>query len=63
MYVSCYLLLVMGSCCLLLILKVFGDMEPIKCNPNQSSMQVEDKQDQGMKGCSHKELDKERYQQ
>ena len=25
--------------------------------------QVEDKQDQSMKGCSHKELDKESYQQ
>ena len=25
--------------------------------------QVEDKQDQSMKGCSHKELDEERYQQ
>ena len=25
--------------------------------------QVDDKQDQSMKGCSHKELDKKRYQQ
>ena len=25
--------------------------------------QVEDKQDQNMKGCSHKELDKDNYQQ
>ena len=25
--------------------------------------QVEDKQDQSMKGCSHKELDKDNYQQ
>ena len=25
--------------------------------------QVEDKQDQSMKGCSHKELDKNNYQQ
>ena len=25
--------------------------------------QVEENQDQGMKGCSHKELDKEAYQQ
>ena len=63
MYFSCGLLLVMGFCCLFLILKYFGDIKPMKCNPNKSSMQIEDKQDQSMKGCSHKELDEETYQQ
>ena len=56
MYFPCCLLLVMGSCCMILILKCFGDIKPIKCNPNQSSMPVEDKQDQSMKGCSHKRV-------
>ena len=31
--------------------------------PQATDKQVEDKQDQSMKGCSHKQLDKESYQQ
>ena len=64
MCLSCCLLLVSGSCCLF-----FDDENVLLLKYNQSGVtqakdkQVEDKQDQSMKGCSHKELDKESYQQ
>ena len=64
MCLSCCLLLVSGSCCLF-----FDDDNVLLLKYKQFRItqardkQVEDKQDQSMKGCSHKELDKERYQQ
>ena len=51
------------------LLLVFDDENVLLLKYNQSRItqardkQVEDKQDQSMKGCSHKELDKESYQQ
>ena len=61
------------SCCLLLVrdflLLVLDEENVSLLTYNQSRIsqardkQAEDKQDQSMKGCSHKELDKENYQQ
>ena len=51
------------------LLLVFDEENVLLLKYNQSRIaqardkQVEDKQDQSMKGCSHKELDKENYQQ
>ena len=51
------------------LLLVFDDENVLLLKYNQSRItkardkEVEDKQDQSMKGCSHKELDKETYQQ
>ena len=51
------------------LLLVFDDESVLLLKYNQSRItqardkQVEDEQDQSMKGCSHKELDKENYQQ
>ena len=51
------------------LLLVFDDENVLLLKYNQSGItqardeQVEVKQDQSMKGCSHKELDKENYQQ
>ena len=51
------------------LLLVFDDENVLLLKYNQfrknqaRDEQVEDKQDQSMKGCSHNELDKERYQQ
>ena len=51
------------------VLLVFDDESVLLLKYSQSRItqardkQVEDKQDQSMKGCSHKELDKESYQQ
>ena len=51
------------------LLLVFDDENVLLLKYNRSRItqtrdkQVEDKQDQSMKGCSHKELDKENYQQ
>ena len=61
---SCCLLLVSGSCCLFL-----DEENDLLLKYNQSRItqardkQVEEGQDQSMKGCSHKELDKNNYQQ
>ena len=50
-------------------LLVFDEENVLLLKYNQSRIrqtrdkQVEDKQDQSMKGCSHKELDKDNYQQ
>ena len=61
---SCCLLLVEGSCYLFLMRKMFY---LLKCNHSRITQarekQIEDKQDQSMGGCSHKELDKDDYQQ
>ena len=63
------------TCCLLLVAGVgflrlvFDEENVLLLKYNQSRItqardkQVEDKQDQSMKGCSHKELDKDNYQQ
>ena len=61
------------SCCLLLVqgfLLLVSDEEIVlllKYNrsriPQARDKQVEDGQDQSMKGCSHKQLDKDNYQQ
>ena len=59
-------LLAAGSRFLLL---VFDEENVLLLKYNQSRItqardeQVQDKQDQSMKGCSHKELDKDNYQQ
>ena len=51
------------------LLLVFDDENVLLLKYNQSRItqardkQVEDKQDESMKGCSHKELDKGDYQQ
>ena len=51
------------------LLLVFDDENVLLLKYNQFRItqardkQVEDKQDQSMKGCSHKQLDKESYQQ
>ena len=51
------------------LLLVFDEENVLLFKYNQSRItvardkQVEDKQDQSMKGCSHKELDKANYQQ
>ena len=51
------------------LLLVFDEENFLLLKYNQSRIskakdkQVEDKQDQSMKGCSHKELDKDNYQQ
>ena len=51
------------------LLLVFDDQNVFLLKYNQfrrtqaRDKQVEDKQDQSMKGCSQNELDKERYQQ
>ena len=51
------------------LLLVFDEENVLLLKYNQSRItqarhkQVEDKQDQSMKGCSHKELDKDNYQQ
>ena len=51
------------------LLLVFAEENVLLLKYNHSRItqardkQVEDKQDQSMKGCSHKELDKESYQQ
>ena len=61
---SCCLLLVSGSCCLFLMMKMFHCLKYNQSRIAQArDKQVADKQDQSMKGCSHKELDKENYQQ
>ena len=59
-----------AACCdVEFLLLVFDDENVLLLKYNQSRItqardtQVEDKQDQSMKGCSHKELDKENYQQ
>ena len=52
-----------------LLLPVFDDENVLLLKYNQFRIphardkQVEDTQDQSIKGCSHKELDEERYQQ
>ena len=52
-----------------LTLLVFDEEQVLSLKYNHSRIiqardkQVEDKQDQSMKGCSHKELDKESYLQ
>ena len=51
------------------LLLVFDDENVLLLKYNQFRItqarhkQVEDEQDQSIKGCSHKELDEERYQQ
>ena len=51
------------------LLLAFGEENVLLMKYNQFRItqardeQVEDKQDQSMKGCSHKELDEVRYQQ
>ena len=51
------------------LLLVFDEENVLLLKYNQSRItgardkQVEDKQDQSMKGCSHKELDTDNYQQ
>ena len=51
------------------LLLVFDEENVLLLKYNQSRIskakdkQVEDKQDQSMKGCGHKELDKDNYQQ
>ena len=51
------------------LLLVFDEQNVLLLKHNKSRLtqardkQVEDKQDQSMKGCSHKELDKDNYQQ
>ena len=51
------------------LLLVFDEENVLLFEYNQSRMtqasdkQVEDKKDQSIKGCSHKELDKDNYQQ
>ena len=51
------------------LLLVFEEENVLLLKYNQSRItgardkQVEDKQDQSMKGCSHKELDTDNYQQ
>ena len=52
------------SCCLFLMRKMFYLLKYNQSRISQArDKQVEDKQDQSMKGCSHNELDKENYQQ
>ena len=52
------------SCCLTLMRKMFCLLKYNLSRITQArDKQVEENQDQGMKGCSHKELDKESYQQ
>ena len=64
MCLSCCLLLVSGSCCLFLMMTMIYCLEYNQSRITQArDKQVEDKQDQSMRGCSHKELDKESYQQ
>ena len=66
MFVVPLLLLAAGVGFLLL---VFGEENVLLLKYNQSRItqardkQVEEDQDQSMKGCSHKELDKDNYQQ
>ena len=66
MFVVPLLLLAAGVGFLLL---VFDDENVLLLKYNQSRIpqardkQVEEDQDQSMKGCSHKELDKDNYQQ
>ena len=53
-----------GSCCLFLMRKMFYLLKYNQSRITQArDKQVEEHQDQSMKGCSHKELDKENYQQ
>ena len=62
-----------AACCWLagvgFLLLVFDDENVLLLKYNHSRItrardkQVEDKRDQTMKGCSHKELDKDNYQQ
>ena len=52
------------SCCLFLMRKMFYLLKNNQSRITQArDKQVEENQDQSMKGCSHKELDKENYQQ
>ena len=52
------------SCCLLLMRKMFYLLKYNQSRISQAGdKQVEGNQGQSMKGCSHKELDKEDYQQ
>ena len=52
------------SCCLFLMRKMFYLLKYNQSRITQArDKQVEEIQDQSMKGCSHKELDKENYQQ
>ena len=66
MFVVPLLLLAAGVGVLLL---VFDEENVLLLKYNQSRItqardkQVEESQDQSMKGCSHKELDKDNYQQ
>ena len=66
MFVVPLLLLAAGVGFLLL---VFDEENVLLLKYNESRItqagdkQVEDKQDQSMKGCSHKKLDKDNYQQ
>ena len=64
MCLSCCLLVVYGSCCLFLMRKMCYLLKYNHSRITQArDKQVEDKQDQSMKGCSHKGLDKDNYQQ
>ena len=60
---------VLGTASVGFLLLVFEDENVLLLKYNHSRItqardkQVEDKQDQSMKGCSHKELDKDNYQQ
>ena len=52
------------SCCLFLMRKMFYLLKYNESRITKArDKQVEEIQDQSMKGCSHKELDKENYQQ
>ena len=52
------------SCCLFLMRKMFYLLKYNQSRiPQARDKQVEENQDQTMKGCSHKELDNESYQQ
>ena len=50
------------SCCLFLMRKMFYLLKYNQSRITQDK-QVDENQDQSTKGCSHKELDKENYQQ
>ena len=53
-----------ASCCFFLMRKMFFLLKYNQSRITQArDKQVEENQDQSMKGCSHKELDKENYQQ
>ena len=52
-----------ASCCLFVMREMFFVLKYNQSRISQArDKQVEDEQDQSMKGCSHKELDKENYQ-